>query len=1220
MVILGCRNTARTGSSLDPDQPIAITFLSDAAEPTMPEEERAALEWLQAQPGFATEFVQLSDLATARPDPGSVLWWHHADSAALPTSAMQQPAIDAVRAHLRGGGALMLSLFAATWVVPLELEAHPPDDVGLRLGADWARWTPDDERLLTGLQSYRGHPLLRRFWGGVYTGVLHRDKRYASVRWSGDNWPLDGAVVAVGKRYIGFNPEHRVIVEYAAGDGRAGPVLVIGEGLYFADRDNRNRMQLELFARDALVYISGDQPPAPPGAAIASTGAVALPALRTMAAGDGDAPPPPPGGSDLPPVSPEPTAEELPGVLGATTYWTPRQAGSRWFEASSEESATELRADVVEAVSAARSGLALEQEVADNAPFDLYSPRALVVGTRNGRIDELWGYPLRMLRDLRFGFSRDASRQGTAQIRWLDTAAQSITFTIRPEGASFRYAFDDLTIVAHLAVPRDRPGLVALFEVESDTPVVMHARWRSDHASMWPREPRHLGPIELGWDAGVAAVVWRDPTASFTAYAGFSAPASSVTIGGRQLDVSTAEALEATAPPSQGESANQLENARVSLQVTHDPTLEPGVAFVVASAFDDSTARNSYLELLGDPAATWTANANHYRQFLAESLSIASPDPTFNEAFRWATVGLDAFRVTTPGMGTGLVAGYAASADPTAAAWHRDNDFLRRPGYAWYFGRDAVWTAFAADAYGGTDLTAEALRFLARYQDVDGKIAHQISPGWAIHYDAADSTPLFLLGLDHHIRATGDRELLRQLWPSVRRAMRFLESTDTDGDGLIENTAVGHGWIEEGAIYGAHTTFYLASLWVAALQAVERMAVWMVDDELTALSQQRRASAEATLEEGFWDPQARTYFYGLRADGAYQSAPTILPAVPMYFGLLDAAKVRPLLERFASSDITSDWGARLIERSSPAYDPNGYHQGMVWPLFSGWTSLAAYAHGRPLAGYLNLNQNLRLVRQGNLGHIPEALHGETYELAGETTHQATSHAMAVLPAVEGMLGIRPDALQGRLRIYPHLPGGWTETTVQPVKVGAESFRVAIFRAPESSGFTIDRLAGSDPIQLELALPFPRDVLVNLDPDNTTGVVIAGGLSVIDHPHEKEARVTVTLTEPQATVVFRHSPYPEVVQPLPAPEPGATSTGLLVLESVLVGGALQLRVEGIPGRRYRVEIATPWPVRSVEGIAATSVIVGGPGRAVLELMLPGATENYQRAAVTVYFTQ
>ena len=98
------------------------------------------------------------------------------------------------------------------------------------------------------------------------------------------------------------------------------------------------------------------------------------------------------------------------------------------------------------------------------------------------------------------------------------------------------------------------------------------------------------------------------------------------------------------------------------------------------------------------------------------------------------------------------------------------------------------------------------------------------------------------------------------------------------------------------------------------------------------------------------------------------------------------------------------------------------------------------------------------------------------------------------------------------------------------------------------------------------------------------MAIAGGLSVIDHPREKEARVTVTLTGPRANVVFRHSPYPEVIQSLPSPEPGSISTAMRVLESVTVGRALQLRVEGIPGRSYRLEIKTPWPVHSVGGSA------------------------------------
>ncbi len=49
------------------------------------------------------------------------------------------------------------------------------------------------------------------------------------------------------------------------------------------------------------------------------------------------------------------------------------------------------------------------------------------------------------------------------------------------------------------------------------------------------------------------------------------------------------------------------------------------------------------------------------------------------------------------------------------------------------------------------------------------------------------------------------------------KAYRFSAATDTDGNGLIENTGAGHGWVEGGALYPAHEEIYLQGLWVEAL-------------------------------------------------------------------------------------------------------------------------------------------------------------------------------------------------------------------------------------------------------------------------------------------------------------------------------------------------------------------------------------------------------------------
>jgi hypothetical protein len=643
------------------------------------------------------------------------------------------------------------------------------------------------------------------------------------------------------------------------------------------------------------------------------------------------------------------------------------------------------------------------------------------------------------------------------------------------------------------------------------------------------------------------------------------------------------------------------------------------LTFVLAARADDQAdARDDFRAALADPAAIWTANANYWREFLAETVAIASPDPTLDEAFRWAKVGLEAFRMTTPGMGTGLGAGFASAKRAEDDQWAAENDFLRRPGYGWYFGRDGVWSAFAADAYGGSDLAEEALRFLARYQDVDGKILHELSPGWVAHYDAADSTPLFLLGLEHHVRTTGDRELLRELWPSVRRAMDFLDTTDTDGDGLIENTNVGHGWIEGGKFYGAHTTLYLAGVWTASLEAVARMAEWVVDDDLRQSAAERATTARQAVNDGSWDPLDRHYRYGKRSDGSYMSHRTILPAVPALLGVTDRDKTRPMIELFGSAEITSDWGARMAPRSNPDYNPTGYHEGSVWPLYTGWTSLAAYVARQPLTGFLHAYNNLRLVRHGSLGYVTEVLNGDVMEAAGVTGHQAWSHALTILPVLEGMLGIRPDAMNGVLRMRPQLPGGWRELTVQRVHVGEDAFNITIRREEETSAFIIERVAGNAPIQFDLALPFPRATLVNLDHDRTTGVAIPAGESIVNRPTEKQVRVLATLSEAQGVIAFRHSPFPEVIQPLPSPAPGATSESLRIVKSRFTAGALDVRVEGLPGRPYRFSVATPWPVRSVAGPRGSSVVNPGPGRALIEIVLAGQGSEYRRADITIEF--
>ncbi len=44
----------------------------------------------------------------------------------------------------------------------------------------------------------------------------------------------------------------------------------------------------------------------------------------------------------------------------------------------------------------------------------------------------------------------------------------------------------------------------------------------------------------------------------------------------------------------------------------------------------------------------------------------------------------------------------------------------------------------------------------------------------------------------------------------------------------------------------------------------------------------------------------------------------------------------PMLNRWAAAEFSTDWGTRDLSPTVAFYDPISYHQGTVWPLYTGW--------------------------------------------------------------------------------------------------------------------------------------------------------------------------------------------------------------------------------------------------------------------------------------------
>jgi len=77
---------------------------------------------------------------------------------------------------------------------------------------------------------------------------------------------------------------------------------------------------------------------------------------------------------------------------------------------------------------------------------------------------------------------------------------------------------------------------------------------------------------------------------------------------------------------------------------------------------------------------------------------------------------------------------------------------------------------------------------------------------------------------------TRDEKFLEDLYPHVKKAIRYAQSLDTDGDCLVNEVSM--QYYDQWRFYGTST--YVAGIWLAALRAAEEMAKIMGDEKFSA--------------------------------------------------------------------------------------------------------------------------------------------------------------------------------------------------------------------------------------------------------------------------------------------------------------------------------------------------------------------------------------------------
>ena len=427
------------------------------------------------------------------------------------------------------------------------------------------------------------------------------------------------------------------------------------------------------------------------------------------------------------------------------------------------------------------------------------------------------------------------------------------------------------------------------------------------------------------------------------------------------------------------------------------------------------------------------------------------------------------------------------------------------PWFATLFGRDSLITATETLSFvpGIAEDTIRALGSMlgsrddAARDEQPGKVLHELRVGelanigatpFARYYGSVDATPLWLCLLCDHADWAGSLELFRELRAQVDAALGWIER-EQDADGLLSYECrapgglVNQGWkdsrdgVPDADGRPLATPVALVEVQGYVMRALRRVArlLEMDGDAVRASELRERAERTGRGLERMWLDDVGCYAVGLDGDGRAGSALASNQGHLLWAGVVSESHAARMRDVLMDERMFSGWGIRTLATGHPGYNPVGYHTGSVWPH-----DTAMIAHGLRRYGHDEdfthiFEALLEAASQFNDYRLPELFAG--YPRAPEESPVPYPVACAPQAWAAGAipyllkwgLGLRPDGLEGRLRIVrPSLPRWLERVVVSGLNVCGSEVDLHFERAGSHVTLTDARIRGDVELVLEIA--------------------------------------------------------------------------------------------------------------------------------------------------------
>lgn len=692
-------------------------------------------------------------------------------------------------------------------------------------------------------------------------------------------------------------------------------------------------------------------------------------------------------------------------------------------------------------------------------PYATAGDRTYLIGTQDGNFPDmgqhvpgemggLWLHPIKLID----GFRAQVADAETDKEILLSESAEMVAY---PYGNRFRYGrvLEDLEVERFQFSPDRQQGLIVQYSFKnaSDRTRRLRFQWsvKTDLRPGWYSDRLGIRDAEdvVDWRSKDGIFIARDIDNPWFCVWGATPSAQAQRID-RPLPMRT-----------NGRGVTAASGYTVTIGPRDISTL---TLVIAGSATDQGDAVRAYDYLAKHHAALLAKKVAHYGSIINRA-RIRIPDRRLQEVYNWVRVNMEWLVRDVPGIGRGLGGGFME--------------------YPWWFGTE-TYSLQALAATGDFELAKQTLRLLRNRSikaNANGRIVHEITTDGAVSNPGnTQETAQFILTAGKVFEWTGDLHFAREMYPAMKLGIDWLlGDMDQDKDLFPE----GYGIME---VYGLNAELIDVAVYTQqALEATARIAGALDDPEAAVRYRRLASELKARINKRFWIDEEGSYadFYGSRRQAVSATEGAI-----KQIGLKGADKLtrqdkesighyEELKAKFsAMPDASRGWltntnwvittpmetgiaprarAIRLLDRikreNSGEYGPflSAVERQAMMTISTGVQAVSEGKYGRTDEAMRYVDKIVQTFSRVSPGSISEMM--PDY---GCFAIAWTSYGV-VVPLIEHVFGIRPDAMNKTVVFDPHLPAGWEDMSIEDLPIGTNLVSFSRARTPKGVEYDIE---------------------------------------------------------------------------------------------------------------------------------------------------------------------